>query len=384
MAIKISGTTVIDDSRNVNAGIGTFTRLDVQPVSITFSPSIGATSVALASNIIITFNQLMQKGTGNITLRENSAGGTAFSTIGVSSSSVSISGGAVTIDPPSNIGIGVTTFVVVDAGAFTGLTTTSTNTLINTYSFTTIPLTLISIAPTNASTNVAITTNITLTFNTPPLRGTGTITLRSGSVGGTIIESFDAASSGQISISGNDWILDPTSDLAANTSFHTIIPSTAIGVGGSTSPAGFAGLNTTGANSYSFTTEVFVPGASYEGGFLICKASPLRWVVSPYSAEVSRTWYLRNDANTTAQSVSGCTGWFVPTISQLQNPGLICRSFWGPSPCSSWPTCYWTSCPITNPAPHLTQLAATIYINGCVNRDKTNTNCVRAFRCVTY
>jgi hypothetical protein len=70
---------------------------------------------------------------------------------------------------------------------------------------------------------------------------------------------------------------------------------------------------------------------------LICKASPLRWVVSPYSAEVSRTWYLRNDANTTAQSVSGCTGWFVPTLSQLQNPGYICRSFWGPSPCYSSP-----------------------------------------------
>jgi hypothetical protein len=61
-----------------------------------------------------------------------------------------------------------------------------------------------------------------------------------------------------------------------------------------------------------------------------------------YSAEVSRTWYLRNDANTTAQSVSGCTGWFVPTCGQLQNPGYCCRSFWGPSPCYS-STDYWSS-----------------------------------------
>jgi large repetitive protein len=79
---------------------------------------IGATGVSLNSNIIITFNGTVAKGTGNITLRENSAGGTAFSTIGVSSSSVTISGGAVTIDPPSNIGSATTTFVVVDAGAF--------------------------------------------------------------------------------------------------------------------------------------------------------------------------------------------------------------------------------------------------------------------------
>jgi hypothetical protein len=136
-------------------------------------------------------------------------------------------------------------------------------------------------------------------------------------------------------------------------------------------------------NTYSFTTTATLPvnlGDSYEGGFLICKASPLRWVVSPISAEVSRSWYLREDANTRAQAVSGCTGWFVPTISQLQNPGYCCRSFWGPSPCYSDRT-YWSS----------TECAAT---NACIvnfatgnpgtSRNKTNSYCARAFRCVTY
>ena len=269
MAIQIGGTTVIDDSRNLNVGIATFTRLDVPPVPFTFSPAIGATSVAVASNIIITFNQpAVYKGTGNITLRENSASGTAFSTIGVSSSSVTISGGAVTIDPPSNIGFAVTTFVVVDAGAFSGLTTTSLSALINTYSFTTAQLSV---------------------------------------------------------------------------------------------------------------------GDSYEGGFLICKASPLRWVVSPYSAEVSRSWYSRNDANTRAQEVSGCTGWFVPTISQLGNPGHICRSSWGPSPCYSTP-CYWSSTEYVIYSNfnyafviHITSGNSSLY-----GIDKPQAACVRAFRCVTY
>jgi hypothetical protein len=128
-------------SDTITVGVLTATRLDVPPIPITFSPGVGATNVALASNIIITFNQQMQKGTGNITLRENSAGGTAFSTIGVSSSSVTISGGAVTIDPPSPIGSATTTFVVVDAGAFSGITTTSVNNIINTYSFTTANIT---------------------------------------------------------------------------------------------------------------------------------------------------------------------------------------------------------------------------------------------------
>jgi hypothetical protein len=252
-------------SDTITVGVLTATSINVPPIPIIFSPAIGATSVNTTSNIIITFSQLMQKGTGNITLRENSAGGTAFSTIGVSSSSVTISGGAVTIDPPSNIGFALTTFVVVDAGAFAGITTTSTSALINTY---------------------------------------------------------------------------------------------------------------------SFTTKDLETGDPYEGGFLICKASPLRWVVSPYSAEVSRTWHLRDDANTTAQSVSGCTGWFVPTISQLQNPGYCCRSFWGPSPCYSLTPNYWSSTENTPDA----LFACRVNFNvGTANyTGKQSQNCVRAFRCVTY
>jgi hypothetical protein len=268
MAIKVSGTTVIDDNRNANVGIATFTGLNVPPVPITFSPAIGATNVEFASNIIITFDQPITKGTGNITLRSGSAGGTAFSTIGVSSSSVTINGGEVTIDPPSNIGLGVTTFVVVDAGAFSGITTTSVNALINTYSFTTI----------------------------------ATIPLNLGD--------------------------------------------------------------------------------SYEGGFLICRASPLRWVVSPRSAEVSRSWNSIGDANTRAQAVSGCTGWFVPTISQLQNPGYLCRSFWGPSPCYS--SCYWSSTQINgHKAGAMNFNTGFVYGPLSINF-KFTTNCVRAFRCVTY
>jgi hypothetical protein len=139
------------------------------------------------------------------------------------------------------------------------------------------------------------------------------------------------------------------------------------------------GLNTSGADTHSFTTVAPNLGDSYEGGFVICKASPLRWVVSPYSAEVGRTWYLRNDANTRAQAVSGCTGWFVPTISQLQNPGYLCRSFWGPSPCYS-STTYWSSTEFI--ASHA---CSVLFINGnAFNNGKTTTYCVRAFRCVTY
>lgn len=121
-----------------------------------------------------------------------------------------------------------------------------------------------------------------------------------------------------------------------------------------------------------------VLGASAGGGFLICKAGGLAWIVSPYSAEVSRNWTVISDANTTAQSASGCTGWFIPTFSQLQNPGYLCRSFWGPSPCFSSNN-YWSSTTL-----HAFSCSVN-FNNGCVhNNSKGATYCVRAFRCVTY
>ena len=125
-----------------------------------------------------------------------------------------------------------------------------------------------------------------------------------------------------------------------------------------------------------FFTNIPDLGEYCEGGHIICKAASTAWIVSPRCAEVSRTWYLRNDANTLANTCTSCTGWFVPTVSQLQNPGYTCRTYWDLFSSTS----YWSS----------TELNAT---DGCrvsfttgtpANGFKTGVSCVRAFRCVTY
>jgi hypothetical protein len=264
MAFKVGSCVVIDSSRNVNAGIGTFTSLNVPPQGSSFSPADGATNVSLNANIVITFNQPIQKGSGNITLRSGSAGGTVIQTIAVSNAAVTISGAVATINP-SDFNVSTNIFVVVDAGAFTSVS-----------------------------------------FNSPT----------------PIIDTYD------------------------------------------------------------FTTEAFTLGSSYEGGFLICCASPIRWVVSPFAASVNRNWYARDDASTRAQQVSGCSGWFVPTGGQLQNPGFVCRSFWGPSPCLS-PGRYWT--------PEQYQPFNAFFVNmdaggrHVIPHVHKNIGMnVRAFRCVTY
>ena len=355
---QVGGNSKLLDTYNFTTEAG--------PTLSSVSPGIGSTNVVTDTNIVFTFNKTIRAGLGTITLRTVSAGGTIVESYDVSSSNrLTFSTSTLTIDPTSNLGVGVTHFVVVPNNAVAGYAG------INTYSFTSIFQAFSSINPANGATNVGIDTNITLTFLATPVRGTGTITLRSGSTSGSVIETFDAASSGQISVSGNNWILDPTSNLGFSTSIHTIIPSTAI--------QNYVGLNTTGADTHSFTTRDIAPGDSYEGGFLICKASPLRWVVSPRSAEVSRNWYNRNDAHTTAQSVSGCTGWFVPTVSQLQNPGYCCRSSWGPSPCYS-STLYWSS----TDAPFGFACYVDFSNGAASSHGETCSLCVRAFRCVTY
>jgi hypothetical protein len=127
------------------------------------------------------------------------------------------------------------------------------------------------------------------------------------------------------------------------------------------------------------TVTVTAPtlGSSFGGGFLICRASSVNWIVAPSSSQVSRSWYARNDANTRAQQVSGCTGWFVPTFSQLQNPGYTCRTYWD----SFNSSVYWSSTEV-----NYFQASSVAFCPTPINtsRNKTYTQCVRAFRCVTY
>jgi hypothetical protein len=131
------------------------------------------------------------------------------------------------------------------------------------------------------------------------------------------------------------------------------------------------------SNSATVTVTLPNPGTNFQGGRLICRAGGVFWIVAPSSAQVSRTWYLRNNANTRAQQVSGCTGWFVPTRPQLQNPGYTCRTFWD----SFSSTYYWSSTEASSG-----DACGVNFNNGLAACffSKTNTFCVRAFRCVTY
>jgi Ca2+-binding RTX toxin-like protein len=96
---------------------------DVIPPAIqSFSPSTGATNVAVDSNIVVRFSESIQKGTGNIEIRDGSMTGTVVESFAVASSSrLLFSGSTLTIDPIANLGNGSTYFVVFTANSIQDL-----------------------------------------------------------------------------------------------------------------------------------------------------------------------------------------------------------------------------------------------------------------------
>jgi methionine-rich copper-binding protein CopC len=222
------------------------------PTVTTFSPANAATGVLTGANIALTFNEAIQRGTGTITIRSGSASGTILESIDAATSGrLSISGSTLTIDPTNLLPVSTEVFVVIPSGAITdvsGFPSPLPYEGTSSYSFTTEAAPTVStFNPASGATNVLTGANIALTLDKVVARGTGTITLRSGSASGTILESFDAASSGRISLSGSTFTVDPTALLPTSTQVFLVVPSGAIT---DTSGNAYAGTS-----SYSFTTE---------------------------------------------------------------------------------------------------------------------------------
>ena len=374
MAIKVSGTVIIDDSRNVNVGILTASSLDVPPQAISFSPTDGSSDNAIDTNIVITYGTNVQKGSGNITLRNGSASGTVIQTIAVSSGTVTISGGAVTINPASDLPTGKDIYVVVDGGAFESTSLASGTNLLDTYNFSTGPITVSSFSPSDGATDQSISTNIVITFSENIAKGSGNITLKAGSASGTTRQTIDVTS-GAVSVSGTQATINPSSDLQYEEDTYIVVDQ-----GCFTNTDGDAASGNAIINTYNFTTESDVPplGQSHEGGTLICCSGGNLWIVAPFSSEVSRSWHQRSDAATRAQQVSGCSGWFVPSRSQLHNPGHDCRTYWDNSTTNN----YWSD------TVHSSPYAWGVHFTGGGGNhfatNKPHIYCVRAFRCVSY
>ena len=121
-----------------------------------------------------------------------------------------------------------------------------------TFTLDTTLLTVASFSPLDGASGFDPAANITLTFSESLQRGNGAIQLRTGSATGPITESFDAAASNRLSISGSVLTINPTSNLAPNTSYFLTMQA------GSLRDA--AGNPFAGTTTYDFRTTNVVTG----------------------------------------------------------------------------------------------------------------------------
>jgi len=91
---------------------------EAAPVIAALDPTDNATGVSVLTNLVITFDKDVSKGSGNIVIKED--GGSILETISATSTQVTVSGDTVTIDPSGFLAYETGCHVLIDAGAIAG------------------------------------------------------------------------------------------------------------------------------------------------------------------------------------------------------------------------------------------------------------------------
>ncbi len=254
--VSFNAGSIEDLSGNDYAGTSSYSfttgLLDLTAPTVTqFSPVDGASNVPTYANIALNFSEEIQRGTGKIRIVTNSPTGSVRESFDAATSTrLHFNGNQLTIDPTANLAGDTRYYVSFDVGSLTDL---SENGYAGTTSYdfqtaetdTSAPK-VSSYSPADGSTGAPTHANIALTFNEAIQRGAGTIQLRAGSATGTVVESFDAASSDRLSITNRTLTVDPTANLSGRTKYFLTFAAGTV--------KDLSGNNFAGTTSYDFTT----------------------------------------------------------------------------------------------------------------------------------
>ena len=103
---------------------------------------------------------------------------------------------------------------------------------------------LSTVSPANQASNAAVGSDIVIGFSEAIQKGSGSISIRNAA--GSTVASLDVASSSAVTVSGSTLTINPSSDLAYETSFTVIIPAGSV--------KDLAGNAYAGSTAYGFTT----------------------------------------------------------------------------------------------------------------------------------
>ncbi|TAN50348.1 MAG: hypothetical protein EPN21_09135, partial [Methylococcaceae bacterium] len=241
-AISLAQGSYTDPLGTPGAASSNTLSLKIDTLAPTFtssSPADNATAVAVSSNIVLTFSEAVQAGTGNIVI----SNGADARTIAVTDTSqVSISGNTVTINPTADWKAGSTynvqellsgVFKDLAGNVYTGIGDEST------FSFSTADTTaptLTSSTPADNATSVAVSSNIVLTFNETVKAGSGNIVISNG----TDTRTIAVTDASQVTVSGSTVTINPTADLIGGSAYNVQLAS---GVIKDTAGNAYAGIS---------------------------------------------------------------------------------------------------------------------------------------------
>jgi hypothetical protein len=179
------------------------------PTVNNYSPTDNATNVSNTANLVLTFNEGIQKGSGNILIKE---GGVIAQTIDVTSAIVTVSGNTVIINP-ADFSFGAAVNIEISAGTFKDLFNNNYGGITDAtiWNFSVIapdltPPTVTTYSPTDNATLVSRTANLVLTFSENIQKGVGNILVKEG---GIITQTIDVTSA-IVTVAGNTATINPT------------------------------------------------------------------------------------------------------------------------------------------------------------------------------
>ena len=244
--------------------VATTTVTNISTADKTGPTFTSATTSADGLKVILSYNE---------PLHATTAAKTAFAvkvgSVTATVSSVAVNGANIELTLATSIGAGqavtvgykaptasaaTTNAAVQDAGGNDAVTLVATTTVTNISTADKVAPTVSTFSPTDGLTGVAAVSNIVLTFSEAIAPGTGTITLRSGSATGTVVESFDAVTSSRLTISGSTLTIVPTNHLSAGTQYFVVFTSGNI--------KDIAGNAYAGISTYDFKTANIVNGTA--------------------------------------------------------------------------------------------------------------------------
>ncbi|HIN61123.1 MAG TPA: hypothetical protein EYM89_00005, partial [Candidatus Marinimicrobia bacterium] len=219
------------------------------PVVQNLSPGDDATGVGANDDLVITMDENLVKGTGNITIYNSDQ--SVFEQIDITGSKVTVSNTVVTINPdgtfqsPGSYYVKVASSAIQDASgnAYAGIQNTTS------WNFATVDAvapTVATLIPGDDATGVAVGVSLIMTMDENVSSGSGDIVIYKPD--DTVFETIPIADA-KVTIANNQVTVDPSSDLAENTVYYVQVAATALNDASANAYAGIQDKTT-----WNFTT----------------------------------------------------------------------------------------------------------------------------------